>query len=464
MWLWFVVMVPLGILFIVSAGKEADGAQAREWYRRPFYKAAAFLTDLRYRERCGDGKRYREIRKTETVLIILVCGMAVLLLLEGEIRGGIFPVRDNELARPEKGQGDISMTLEAQLEDEDPRKIQLQIRERQYSREEKTAMLKQAAEELDVLFSGENGSSGGMRGTVPMPSSLQHDEVAVQWIVYPDGILKEDGSIPDDVPKEGTELSLTAVLTCFGEEMTYEKKLRIFPPLRSAEEELVFSLEKAVKEAEEESIELGKMTLPDQVNGRRITWITEKQSLLEAGILLIAVLAIAGYAGVESEIRREAAERKRHLLLDYPDVVFKMSMLLDAGLTIQNAFVKIAEEYRASSALQEDGRKREVYEEMLSACHEMQSGTSEAKAYENFGRRCGETCYIRLGSVLSSGLQKSAEGITELLLKESVNAMEERRQLAKKLGEEAGTKLLFPMILMLMVVLVILMVPAVMAF
>ena len=42
--------------------------------------------------------------------------------------------------------------------------------------------------------------------------------------------------------------------------------------------------------------------------------------------------------------------------------------------------------------------------------------------------------------------------------------MDGRRQLARKLGEEAGTKLLLPMILMLMVVLVILMVPAVMAF
>ena len=42
--------------------------------------------------------------------------------------------------------------------------------------------------------------------------------------------------------------------------------------------------------------------------------------------------------------------------------------------------------------------------------------------------------------------------------------MEERRNLAKKLGEQAGTKLLFPMMLMLLVVMVILMVPAMMSF
>ena len=54
--------------------------------------------------------------------------------------------------------------------------------------------------------------------------------------------------------------------------------------------------------------------------------------------------------------------------------------------------------------------------------------------------------------------------MTDLLLEEAKEAMEERRQLAKKMGEEAGTKLLFPMILMLLVVLVILIVPAMMSF
>jgi len=42
--------------------------------------------------------------------------------------------------------------------------------------------------------------------------------------------------------------------------------------------------------------------------------------------------------------------------------------------------------------------------------------------------------------------------------------MEERKSLARKLGEEAGTKLLLPMLLMLILVIVILMVPAILSF
>ena len=45
-----------------------------------------------------------------------------------------------------------------------------------------------------------------------------------------------------------------------------------------------------------------------------------------------------------------------------------------------------------------------------------------------------------------------------------MRGMEERHQLARKLGEQAGTKLLVPMMLMFGVVLIILMAPALMSF
>ena len=47
-----------------------------------------------------------------------------------------------------------------------------------------------------------------------------------------------------------------------------------------------------------------------------------------------------------------------------------------------------------------------------------------------------------------------------MLRLETVQAFEERKARARRLGEEAGTKLLIPMFLMLAVVLVIVIVPA----
>lgn len=45
-----------------------------------------------------------------------------------------------------------------------------------------------------------------------------------------------------------------------------------------------------------------------------------------------------------------------------------------------------------------------------------------------------------------------------------IHALEERKNMALRLGEEAGTKLLIPMFLMLGIVIVVLIVPAFMSF
>ena len=162
----------------------------------------------------------------------------------------------------------------------------------------------------------------------------------------------------------------------------------------------------------------------------------------------------------EQELEKRERQRKRQLILDYPEILFKMAMLLGAGLTIRAAFEKIAEEYRK----RKQKNPRYVYEEMLCVCREMENGLGEAAAYEAFGKRCQDARYIKLGSVLSQSLRKGAAGLPELLEREAAAGFEERKQTARKLGEEAGTKLLFPMMLMLGLVLVILMVPAVFNF
>ena len=94
----------------------------------------------------------------------------------------------------------------------------------------------------------------------------------------------------------------------------------------------------------------------------------------------------------------------------------------------------------------------------------MKNGISESQAYERFGKRCQLPEYIRLGSVLSQNLKKGSKGLTELLESEAASSMNERKNHAKKIGEQAGTKLLLPMVMMLGIVLVILMVPAFLSF
>ena len=90
----------------------------------------------------------------------------------------------------------------------------------------------------------------------------------------------------------------------------------------------------------------------------------------------------------------------------------------------------------------------------------MQSGITEVEAYERVGKRCGISVYMKFGALLAQNLKKGTKGMADLLRNEAAQAFENRKSRAKRLGEEAGTKLLAPMFGMLAIVLIIVIVPA----
>ncbi len=101
---------------------------------------------------------------------------------------------------------------------------------------------------------------------------------------------------------------------------------------------------------------------------------------------------------------------------------------------------------------------------MLLTYYELERGIPEGKAYAAFGRRCRQHGYRKLGSLLEQNLKKGTSGLLALLQEETWQAFEERRAFAVKLAQEAGTRLLFPMVLLLLVVLIICVAPAIMSF
>ena len=126
-------------------------------------------------------------------------------------------------------------------------------------------------------------------------------------------------------------------------------------------------------------------------------------------------------------------------------------MLVSAGLTLRQALLKIAQGADAQKPL---------YQEIIRGVHELEAGISEGNVYENIGRRCNTPQMRKFGTLLASNLRKGQEGLSALLREEASIAMAQRREIIRKKGETAGTKLLFPMLLLLLIVFVVIMVPA----
>ena len=178
--------------------------------------------------------------------------------------------------------------------------------------------------------------------------------------------------------------------------------------------------------------------------------------------LLVPGSVLAVFLGQDMELHKQYELRNQQLLLEYPEFVSRLQLLLCSGMSIRSAFFKLGKEYQKH--LQKGGTRRYVSEELLLAIRKMENGMGETEALEFFGKRCHLFCYKKLVSLIQQNLKRGTDGLRDALMNETKAAFEERKQAARRLGEEAGTKLLFPMMLMMGVVMVIIMIPAFISF
>lgn len=257
-------------------------------------------------------------------------------------------------------------------------------------------------------------------------------------------------------------MEIQGTLTCAGMETIHTIFVKVFPPKLPEQERFMQSVRKEVEQADLRDSHEEKVELPQKVEDKELQWIRRTQNPFPSALMITLILALGIWIEMDSMTHRRAEERKGQLLLDYPDLMWKMTMLLGAGLSMKGIFTRISDEYLREK--KNSKKMHHVYEEVTYTCREMQSGIPESQAYERFGKRCQLPEYIRLGSVLSQNLKKGSKGLIQLLEAEAESSLTDRKNHARKIGERAGTKLLFPMMLMLGIVLVILMVPAFLSF
>ena len=148
---------------------------------------------------------------------------------------------------------------------------------------------------------------------------------------------------------------------------------------------------------------------------------------------------------------------------DYPDIVSRILLFLQAGLTVRSAVEKIAKDY-INTCKRYGYKRRTAYEELVETYGEMEGGLPEAQAYARLGNRCGLSEYKVLSVLLIQNLKKGNQGVLTLLERESAAAIEERKRKAKISGEQASAKLLGPMFMQLALVMALVMIPAFLSF
>ena len=158
---------------------------------------------------------------------------------------------------------------------------------------------------------------------------------------------------------------------------------------------------------------------------------------------------IAFYYG-DSKITDVMKQREIDISKDFPDMVSKMALLINAGMITREAWEQIS--HTGEGAL---------YEEMITAAMDMQNGMSEVDAYIAFGNRCGVPYVKKFISMLAQNLSKGNKELVDFLKAESAICWEEKKHVVRRQGEAAASKLMLPLGMILIGIFIMILVPIV---
>ena len=385
-------------------------------------------------------------------------GGSVLLVMSGFMQimsGESLPV--NQLERPEPGQSEKQVYLSAWLgEEEIP--VTIDVKARIPTEEEANLALEQSYQILQERILGQNVSIERVNKPLNLVTQLEETACQVYWYIDNTERIDRNGMVYTEGIQEKEIVNLTAEISLGSYKKEYSFTVFVVPGEMSENEKLIYDVKQEIKKAETENVMADKVELPADVEGQRIVF--REPETEQGGILcvLVVVVAFGCMFLPEQQLANKKKEKEEQLNLAYAEIVSKLCLLIGSGLTVRMAWERIIQDYRETKEF------NYAYEEMLFTYYELERGMPEGKAYLSFGRRCRLHGYRKLGSLLEQNLKKGTAGLLSLLQEETWQAFEDRRAYAVKLAQEAGTRLLLPMILLLMVVLIICVAPAIMSF
>ena len=365
------------------------------------------------------------------------------------------------VSRGEEGTGAEQKVLTYQAEQGTEQEVEVEVQAVQRSEKAARKLLEEAVQEWELQYLGENESADQVYRTLNLPATMKDGLVQVTYEMDPGNLVLDDGTIENEqVSENGQVVSLQAEFACQEYVRVEIYNLYVVPPPQGSDVWIQMQVKKMLQQAEAKNRTKAGFQLPKSVGDMKIQW-QSNQSRDWIWMIVLGCVAVPGLEWQKKEKKRKAEKQRIQCLLrEYPQMVEQMSMLLGAGLTIRRAWERVLSTAR-SMQKNSNNASYLFLEEMQITSLEMQKGCGEKEAYERFGKRIGLEPYRRFAAILTRNLEKGTRDIGEMLAAEAREAWEQRKSEARKRGEEASMKLLFPMMCLFVLILVILLFPAV---
>jgi tight adherence protein C len=154
-------------------------------------------------------------------------------------------------------------------------------------------------------------------------------------------------------------------------------------------------------------------------------------------LFLLLLTASIGYYLPNVTLRQIAQRRQREIFETLPDALDLLTVCVEAGLSLERAFVKVAGEIHIKSVT--------LAQELQLVLMEMRAGFSKERALRNFALRSGVRDVDTLVAMLIQS-ERFGTSVGDSLRVYSDNLRNKRRLLAEECAAKIGLKLLFPLI------------------
>lgn len=368
------------------------------------------------------------------------------------------------LLRNSYGQGDASYEIYVEGLEDEAVPVEIELSERAYTQEEAYKVYRTIMEELPRYILNDNISLGEVRGNLDLVTNLPQYGVRLKWESDEPELVNSFGEVKNsEVGEEGRGVMLRLRLTEGNWPGEYVVPITVKPPMLTKEEQRRGLFMEMLSQEDKRQVTAEVMELPLEFQGRSLRYHSRTGSSFWPIALLGLAAAVLLAIKEKNDIKKGETERKQQMMLDYSEVLSRLIIFLGAGMSIRTAWDKIAFDHQH---MVEAGRRkpRHIYKEMYETSCQMQSGVTERKAFEEFGWRCGLQPYIKLSGLLEQNRKNGSRHLRDTLKLEMAEAFEQRKHQARRLGEEAGTKLLLPLFMLLSVVMIMIAVPALLEF
>ena len=399
----------------------------------------------------------------KVVLTVVILLLTNLFALGYTIKEENIIFNGSYIKRPGENEGSKSITLDVLVSEDDgpilEEEITLEVKEAEYDTQELERKFAYGKQYIDKKVLGNNVNADEIRTNLNFVTGIPETKIRVSWETNNIKLIDKDGTVYNKSLLNSELVEVTATLSYKDTKELYTMFFKVFPKEYTKEELVRIRLQEILREEDINSKKETVFKLPNSIDEQKVTW-AEKEDHTTAILFIFGTLAgVLIFIIMDQNLISLVDKRNKEMLMDYPEIINKFTLLVGAGMSLSNAWIKIAKDYKEKIA-----KKRFAYEEINITASELMLGTSEVIAYERFGRRVKLLPYLRFSSLIAQNVKKGSGELLNQLELEAAEAFEERKELAKRLGEEAATKLLIPMVLMLLIVLSIIMVPGMLSF